>query len=217
MTTTAGTISSLVRRASSLRRQARRLETRDAILRAATELLGESGFDEFSLRKLAARIGYTPTTLYRYFTDKDELVGAVMQEGYAEFTRAMAAAAESTGDPFDQLDALGRAYVEFGLAHEVMYRVLFLQRPELWRRIPPERVEAACGAFAFQLLVSAQQRAIATGRAREQDAEAASLALWALMHGVVSLCLALPHLSEPAARETLVEGALALASLRSTA
>ena len=211
------TLSGRVRAASARRREARRLETRDVILRAAAGLLDDGGYDGLSLRQLAARIAYTPTTVYRYFSDKDELVGALLVEGYAAFTRAMGAAAESASDPFDQLHAMGQAYVEFGLAHPVMYRVLFMQHPEIWRRIPPERVEAACGAYAFQLLVSAVQRAIATGRTREKDAEAASLARWALMHGVVSLCLALPHLADPSTRERMVEGALAMASLGSGA
>jgi AcrR family transcriptional regulator len=203
-----------VRAASARRREDHKLETRDAIFRAAAELLDGAGYEAFSLRKLAARIGYTPTTIYRYFRDKDELVGAVMLESYAAFTSALGAAADRADDPFACIDALGHAYVEFGLAHPVMYRVLFMQRPDIWLRMPPARVEAVCGADAFQLLVSAVECAVGTGRSRTKNVESASLALWALMHGIVSLSLAMPALAEPAQRKKMVEGAFALSRLQ---
>jgi AcrR family transcriptional regulator len=206
-----------VRAASAKRRGEHKLETREVIFRAAVELLDQAGYDGFSQRKLAARIGYTPTTIYRYFRDKDELVIAVMLESYREFTQALAAASGDSLEPFVQLEALGRAYVRFGISHPVMYRVLFMQRPDIWRRIPPERVAAACGQDAFQLLVNAVQRAIGTGRTRTKDVQAASLALWSLVHGVVSLCLAMPELADPAARAGMIEGAFALADLESRA
>jgi AcrR family transcriptional regulator len=202
-----------VRLASAKRRHDHKLETRDAIFRAAAELLDEAGYEAFSLRKLAARIGYTPTTIYHYFRDKDELVGAVMLQGYAAFTNALRAAADRAGDPFARIDALGQAYVEFGLAHPVMYRVLFMQRPDIWLRMPPERVAAVCGSDAFELVVGAVRQAVATGRSRTTHAESASLALWALMHGIVSLCLAMPRLAAPAERRKMIEGAFALSRL----
>jgi AcrR family transcriptional regulator len=207
------TTSQLARDASARRRDEHKLETREAILRAATGLLDEAGYDAFSLRKLAARIGYTPTTIYRYFRDKDELLSAVLLEGYAEFTRALAAAAGGGHDPFAEIDALGRAYVEFGLAHPVMYRVLFMQRPDIWQRLSPERVEEVCGSDAFALLRSAVERAVGTGRTRTRHVENASLALWALMHGIVSLSLAMPGMADPARRRAMIEGAFALSRL----
>ena len=207
------TIADRVRRASAKRREDRRLDMHEAIFRAAAELLDASGYDGFSMRVLAERIGYTPTTIYRYFRDKDELVIAVLLEGYGAFTRALTAAVEGAGDPFEQLDALGRAYVEFGLAHPVMYRVLFMQRTDMWQRIPPERLEQACGADAFQLLLAVVRGAVGTGRTRTTDVESTAMSLWALMHGVVSLSLAMPSLADPVARGKMVQGAFTLADL----
>lgn len=208
------TISDRVREASAKRREEQKAGTRDVIFRAAVDLLAERGYEGFSLRRLAERIGYTPTTIYRYFRDKDELVIAVLLEGFAEFSAALRAAVDRSPDPFEQLDHLGRAYVRFGLEHPVMYRVLFMQRADVWQRIPPERLERECGENAFDLLQGAVQRAIATGRTRTKDVEGAALSLWALTHGVVSLSLAMPNMADPAAREKLIEGAFALADLQ---
>jgi len=212
--TTPNSTTSLARAASGRRRAEHKLATREAILRAATELLDEAGYDAFSLRVLAARIGYTPAATYRYFADRDELVASVMMDGYAAFTGALSAAAARADDPFVQLDALGQAYVEFGLSHPVMYRILFMQRPDIWTRMPPERVAEVCGSDAFQIVLGAVQRAVATGRSKTHNVEGAALALWALMHGIVSLCLAMPRLADPAERRRMIEGAFALSRLQ---
>jgi AcrR family transcriptional regulator len=50
------------------------LRYRQAILTAAGALFLEQGYERFSLRKVAERIGYSPTTIYPYFRDKDDLL-----------------------------------------------------------------------------------------------------------------------------------------------
>ncbi len=205
------TLTQRVRSASAKRRAEHKTSTRDVVFRAAAELLDEGGYEGFSLRRLAERIGYTPTTIYRYFRDKDELVIAILLEGFAAFAQALRAAAAETPDPAAQIEALGRAYVRFGLDHPVMYRVLFMQRSDVWSRIPPEQLERECGESAFELLVTAVDRAMSTGAIRARDVQGTALSLWALMHGVVSLCLAMPDLGDEATREAMISSAFSLA------
>ncbi len=119
-----------VRAASRERRAAQKQELREAILAAASELFLERGNDGFSLRGVAERIGYSATTIYLYFADKDELLFAVVDEGFQAFTAALTAAVESVSDPLAKLEALGRAYVEFGLSHPAHYQLMFMQRPD---------------------------------------------------------------------------------------
>src|SRR5437867_1795925 len=100
---------------------------RQAILTAAGELFLEQGYERFSLRKVAERIGYSPTTIYLYFHNKDDLLFTVVNEGFVRFGKQLAAAAESQEDPWERLIALGRAYVAFGLEHPVYYQLMFMQ------------------------------------------------------------------------------------------
>jgi len=69
---------------------------RQTILTTAGELFLEQGYDHFSLRKVAERIGYSPTTIYLYFRDKDDLLFTVVDEGFTRFGQQLAAAAAST-------------------------------------------------------------------------------------------------------------------------
>jgi TetR/AcrR family transcriptional regulator, tetracycline repressor protein len=57
---------------------------RDAIARAALQLLDEEGLDALSMRRLAARLGVGTMTLYGYFRSKQELLDAAVGAAAAE-------------------------------------------------------------------------------------------------------------------------------------
>src|SRR5919201_6487096 len=101
-----------LRRASRRRREQEKQELRQAILAASAELILERGYDGFSLRQVAERIGYSATTIYLHFENKDALVAAVIDEGFGRFLRALQAV--DTLDPLGRIADLGRAYVRFG-------------------------------------------------------------------------------------------------------
>jgi AcrR family transcriptional regulator len=52
--------------------------TRDAIRDAAIEIASETGFAAMTTEKVAERAGVSPSTVYRYFADRDDLLRAVM-------------------------------------------------------------------------------------------------------------------------------------------
>ncbi|GGG19495.1 TetR family transcriptional regulator [Rhodococcoides trifolii] len=54
------------------------------IVTAARELFVSDGFDRTSISRLARAAGITPNTLYWYFTDKDDILVAVLTEIVAE-------------------------------------------------------------------------------------------------------------------------------------
>ena len=87
------------RTASRKRREQDRLELRRRILKTAGEEFLKNGYDNFSLRRVAERIGYTPTTIYLHFRDKDDLLLATVQEGSQDFDALMNKTAISHPDP----------------------------------------------------------------------------------------------------------------------
>ncbi|RMR10222.1 TetR/AcrR family transcriptional regulator [Pseudomonas syringae group genomosp. 3] len=53
---------------------------RDAILQAAAEIFQEHGFEGASMAQVAARVGGSKSTLYRYYSSKEELFLGVSHE-----------------------------------------------------------------------------------------------------------------------------------------
>jgi AcrR family transcriptional regulator len=58
---------------------------RDAIARAALEMLDDEGLDALSMRRLADRLGVGTMTLYGYFRSKGELLDAAVGAAAADF------------------------------------------------------------------------------------------------------------------------------------
>jgi AcrR family transcriptional regulator len=69
---------------------------RAELISAAMQLYTEGGLSAVSVRAVAARVGVSPMSTYRYFADKAELLGGlwlfVFEELYEVATRALAAA-----------------------------------------------------------------------------------------------------------------------------
>src|SRR5262245_54863454 len=84
-----------VRQASRARREQQKESLGRIILDAAGELFLEQGYEGFSMRRVAERIGYSATTIYRYYEDKDDFLFAVVNEGFSEFARKLTEAAEN--------------------------------------------------------------------------------------------------------------------------
>jgi AcrR family transcriptional regulator len=181
-----------VRKASRERREQEKQDLRAAILRAASQLFAEHGYEHFSLRQVAETIGYSPTTIYLYFKDKDDLLFAVVDEGFERFGAQLAAAAAGVADPIERLGALGRAYISFGLQYPVHYQLMFMQRADFLAGFRPGEEKPRIDAF--RVLQDTIQYGIDAGALRPGDVEAYSDALWALVHGVVALAISMPFM-----------------------
>jgi AcrR family transcriptional regulator len=196
--TAPATRSTRIRRASSERREKQKRDLRRSILQAATKEFLEHGYEYFSLRRVAERDGYTPTTIYLYFANKDDLLLATVQDGFAEFDRAMTQAAEKTTDPLARIEALGRTYIEFGLNNPALYRLMFMQRSDFYLmprligsastpEATPDDVKPQQRVVAQDLLVSAVNEAIAKKQIEDGNSLLIADALWSSVHGLVAL------------------------------
>jgi len=201
MTTMDGTRTERIREASQERRERRKAELRQEILTAAGIEFLEHGYAEFSLRRVAERIGYSPTTIYLHFANKDELLLATVQHGFANFDAVILAAGEGAPDPLTRMEALGRAYIRFGLDNPEFYRLMFMQRadfflmPRLLGIGSPENARDELGdtphhhVLAQEMLCDAVREAIALGEIGDGDPLMIADALWAGAHGLVALAI----------------------------
>jgi AcrR family transcriptional regulator len=171
---------------STERRERHRVSLRREILDAASRLFVEEGYERLTMRRLAERIEYSPTTIYLHFRDKHELLAAVCDETFAELEARLERLVRAPAAPLGALRDALRMYVEFGLANPDPYTATFL------RPLPPEKNEESArsaGARVVGLLRQCVQACVDGGDIRTADADLTAQSLWASVHGVTSLCL----------------------------
>ncbi|MFF4312824.1 TetR/AcrR family transcriptional regulator [Streptomyces sp. NPDC001507] len=153
-------------------------DLRAACLRAARELLEEDGSSGLSLRAVARRAGVSATAPYRHYADREALVSAVAAQGYRELAEYLLAAHPAPTTP-DELAAVAVAYVRFALDRPALFRVMFAEPCD------PNSEERVAATAA----ISEYVRGVVRGAFPGADADALSVTVWALVHGLAFLHL----------------------------
>jgi AcrR family transcriptional regulator len=92
----------------------------------AERLFAEHGADIVSMRQIAAAMGISPMTPYRYFASRDEILTAVRTRCIRRFAAALENAyADTPGNLATKAMAAGHAYVDFAFASPNTYRLMF--------------------------------------------------------------------------------------------
>jgi AcrR family transcriptional regulator len=155
------------------------------LLANAGRLVTECGVDGLSLRALAAQTSTSTTAVYALFGGKTGLLGALFDESFDSFGTAQRAVS-ITGDTVSDLAALGRAYWEWSLENPHLYGVMFGSALAGIERTPAQGAKAAATMQPLAGVVSAGvESGVLVG-----DPSTITFAVWAAVHGVVSLALA---------------------------
>lgn len=104
------------------RRELRKAATRAELLAAGRKLFSEKGLYEARVEDLTATAGIAKGTLYQYFRDKDELVLAVVSDGFGQLAKLSQEHALGARTLVDRASRIGEAHALF-----------FAQNPDLMR------------------------------------------------------------------------------------
>jgi AcrR family transcriptional regulator len=158
---------------------------KEALLRAALELIAQKGAAGFTFAEAARWAGVSPAAPYRHFRDRDELLASVALRGFHQFEQVLARAwDEGRPDVFFALDRLGRAYLDFARSEPAYYSAMFEAGVPLADN--PELRDA--GDRAFAVLRAAAEKLCAQVPARDRPpALMVALHIWAMAHGIASL------------------------------
>ena len=157
-------------------------DLRRRLIGCASEALSAHGADALSLRAVATAAGTTTAAVYALFGGREELLAAVVGEGFERFGRHLAAVPR-THDPRADLFALGLAYRANALANPHFYRAMFASGTS-------RSSHDTLGEPTFLVLLEAASRVLEAAGAAQPSPEELALHLWGLTHGLVGLELA---------------------------
>jgi AcrR family transcriptional regulator len=177
---------------SKQRREREKEALRQDILDAARELFVNEGYENVSMRRVAEKIEYSPTTIYLYFEDKASLLYAICEETFARLAKRMDAITRDSKEPIEALRAACRAYVDFGLKNPNHYKVTFINHPQHPRDDKRHLREESMGMKAYGNLRAAVEACINAKKFSQTDVEAVTQMIWAGGHGTTSLLITMP-------------------------
>ncbi len=190
-------------------RQRVRAAVRADIVAEARRQLAATGAAGLSLRAVARELGMAPSAMYRYFRSRDEILTALIVEGYDAMGEAAEAAAGSAGTAAERFGAVCRAVRGWALEHPHEYALLYgtpvpgYYAPELTLN-PASRVTRLLGGIlrdAYQAGTIAESKIPPVSEATAAQARplaeavmpgvplpavARALAVWSFLFGQIS-------------------------------
>ena len=161
------------------RKERERTERHRMIISVARELAETEGWNAVTTRRLAECIEYSQPVLYSHFQGKDEIVGAVALEGFADLTAAVRQAVSAGGAGRAAVTALADTYLAFAASHPAVYDAMFSLRNRL---AFADDTTPAPLSEAFTALLD-----VLGEFAGEFSPEVFTEVGWAALHGIVTL------------------------------
>ncbi len=169
----------------STRKERQKEELKVKILTAAKELFMLKGFEDTSIRNIAEKIEYSPTTIYLYFKDKDDIFYALHMEGFAllnQYFRPLG----HVEDPFERLKAISKAYINFAMENGEFYDLMFIIRSPM-KSLSKDDSNWEEGTRAFGFVLNTISECISKGYFKGMNPEVLAFTVWSMVHGIASL------------------------------
>jgi AcrR family transcriptional regulator len=165
-----------------------RQQLRTLIIDAARELFVEKGVEAVTMREIAKRIGYSATSIYLHFADKEAVLKAICDTDFLTLAQAQTHILQMA-DPVERMLALGKGYAEFAISHPNHYRLMFMtaHMPVCQENSSLQQNNAEQDAyFQLKMVVTAVYEA-KRFRPELTDLDLIAQTIWAGMHGVCAL------------------------------
>lgn len=147
--------------------EAHKAAVHDAVLDAAASLIADQGLGAVNMAAIARTSGIGRATLYKYFSDIDEILSAWHERQVTKHLELLAAISEKAAQPRARLAAVMRAYAELSSGHADETRLHFAGHVQ--------QAKHHMRGFLENLIVQAQQ----LGDVRP-DVPAAELAVYVM-------------------------------------
>lgn len=162
-------------------------DLRRSLLDAARVMVREDGIEAVSLRKLADVVGVSRTALYHHFQDKNDLLCAIVGEGFAVLHGLMdVAAAPESGSPRERFAGFVHGYVSFATQDSELYDLMFSRT--IWKQHAPSEPLRATARECFRRLLDMVRQWQSEGiMSTRFDPKRLSQVTWSTLHGLSRL------------------------------
>jgi AcrR family transcriptional regulator len=179
---------------------------RERVLDVAEEIIATDGVRHMTMRRIASKIDYAPTVLYRLFADKNDLMDHLIVRGYGGVRARYDEVMDRIDlEPLQKLEALLNAYYMYGLDHPNHYQMWFVTSNISVEKGRLKMHHGRLDFKVFQPWLDCIEACRAAGHFAGRDKFQVFQVLWPRLHGVISLRLQHPEFRWPPAEKHLEE------------
>lgn len=186
----------------SERRQRNKDELKALIIENACRIINTEGIENLTMRKIATMIDYTPTTIYKYFKNKEELLSAIVFEttlGIYDNTKSLLS---SNLNPDEYFMSGFKLYIKMMIGKSELFKAIIINdmtSDKKFRIFSPELLTNP----AVSNISNCISAGIKTGIFAENDVETLTKFVWISIYGLVSRLVLEPGMSEEAQTEII--------------
>ncbi|MBU0972828.1 MAG: TetR/AcrR family transcriptional regulator [Proteobacteria bacterium] len=167
---------------------------KDHIIGEAMKLIIDIGFNNMSMRKLAQRLGMSPTNIYYYYASQDEIYLNIQIKGFKALQTLLEKTSLSEKDPYLGLKKIIRAYLEFGFTHPDYYQIMLNSDTPRYLEYKGDKIEPIA-LMAKQMAIDAitvplrviEKICTLNPDVPKQDIQFRAYQIWITLHGMVTL------------------------------
>ena len=164
-------------------------DLRDTLLRAASEMVRETGIDGLSLRKLAEQVGVSRTAPYHHFKDKNELLCGIAEQGFRHWREQTNEILQDKSLALrERYRRFVKGYVHYAVENPELYDLMFGRR--IWRDNTATQqlrdIAYPCFQDQVTMMKTWQQQGIMP---TTESTLRLSQVTWATLHGIARLVI----------------------------
>ncbi|MGX8833527.1 TetR/AcrR family transcriptional regulator [Amedibacillus sp. YH-ame6] len=158
---------------------------KEEILSHAKNILLEEGFDQLSIRKIAARMKQTPGILYHYFENKEMILTRIVEDGYQLILQSIQKN-RNVKDLQERLLATLTSYMECMCEQKELFLLLMSSKdPNIRMRVDVLK-EDAIERQSIRFLCSELETGVKNGVFEIEDCYRKTQWVWCATYGVIS-------------------------------
>lgn len=171
---------------SNERQLRKKEEVRKLILDASKHIISKDGVQALSIRKITKAIEYSPAIVYHYFKDKNEIVDAIMSEGFGKIIASINSVERNEKEPEKEIKEVFMNYIRTTLEYPEEYKAFVLNDdPTILKRITILKQGITEIRPTLKALKENIQRGIDLGRYSPRDAELTAQIIWTSISGLL--------------------------------
>lgn len=184
------------------RKQRNKVELKALIIESACHIINTEGIENLTMRKIATMIDYTPTTIYKYFRNKEELLSSIVSETTIEISDNMKALQSSNLSPDVYFVKGFELYIKMMIDKSEHFKATIMNdmiSDKKFRIFAPDLLSNP----AVSNISNCISTGIKTGIFAENDVETLTKFIWISIYGLISRLILETGMSEEAQTEII--------------